>query len=168
MRQPIQPPAHRVNVQINSHISTENAAAWREIVDSFGGSVEMSLDALIVQSRPGLRLSSPLKLHDTTVRAYQRLERVENADKNFRDQIEQDLSKLTAKIDVSLNQMEQAASSLRGLKRTIQSTHKRLSNTELDKSLNSAFAAVLKIDEMLESFDVVDTTDDTSAPQKKQ
>lgn len=153
MREPIQPQAHRVNVQINSHISAENADAWKEIVLHFGGSVELAFDALLVtsSSRP-LHLSTPRLFQDKLARAYQRVEAVESAYSDHHSKIDTMVEESVAQIDVALTQLEASASSLRQSRHKLLNLRRALSNEQPTKAVDEAISSINVATKMLDDF----------------
>ena len=149
MRSPVQPPSHRVHVQVDSRISVDNADRWKEIVDAFGGSVELAFDALLVEATPGLRLGTPLNYHTNLQRLQRKVEKLENSDKEFRSLVDQDLVRLTTRTDVALEQLEQSAQSLRLLKASIQHSKARLANRDHDRITGEMYKALAKVEDML-------------------
>lgn len=154
MRHPVQPPAHRVNVAVNSHISTANAEAWRRHVESFGGSVELAFDALLTQLGPGLRLTRPKGFNNKFAKLRQKVEKVESTHNTFNADLDGDLCKLAASIDVARDQLNQAHSNLGTLRLNIVNLRNRLTSGATATAVAETVAQLETCDALLDSFDV--------------
>lgn len=154
MRKPVQPPAHRVHVRVDSRINTENAEAWRRVVDSFGGSVELAFDSLLVNATPGLRLSTPLNYQSNISRLRRKVEKLENSDKDFRSQVDADMDRLIARVDVALEQIGQVSESLQSAKTSVHYCKARLTNRDHARIADEAYKALAKVDDMLSGLEL--------------
>lgn len=154
MRHPVQPSAHRVNVAINSHISTANAEAWRRHVESFGGSVELAFDSLLTQLGPGLHLTRPRGFGDKFAKLRQKVEKVEHTHNTFTTTLDQELEKLAASVDVARDQLNQSISSLSTLRQNLGYLRGRLKSQGTATAVAETVAQLESCDALLDSFDV--------------
>lgn len=149
----IEPDGHRVPVVVNSTISTENAAAWRNLVETYGGSVEMAFDALLAKSA-GTRLSPPKAFHKTLLKLRTQVNSLDTLQKGFCEHVEADYKELEATATILQQQVEGIRESLGKFKMKLNASRARLKNLGPRKALDETVAALDDVEHCLDDFEV--------------